>query len=273
MRVVAIGSDHAEVSLREEIVPSPNMNAPAKITICPTREEVSVAVARYVMRVAAQATERRHAFTIALSGGSLMQILGPRLVERSLRPEVDWSAWHIFWADERCVPWTSPESNYGTADRLLFRHVNIPRDKIHALDDRMGAVKAAKAYELTLREVFRPEANFPRFDLVLLGIGEDGHTASLFPDSPTVQETHRWVAPVLDAPKPPPERVTLTLPVINNARHVVFVAAGRGKMSIVSKVFGPDLGKPPLPAQLVRPLDGDLQWFVDDAAAWGLRAY
>jgi 6-phosphogluconolactonase len=120
----------------------------------------------------------------------------------------------------------------------------------------------------------KPEAgSLPRLDLVLLGIGEDGHTASLFPDSSLLHETHRWVAPVLDAPTPPPERVTLTLPVINNARHVVFVPAGTGKKSIISKVFGPELGRPALPAQLVRPIDGDLQWFLDDAAADGLRTH
>ncbi len=262
------------VSLKEEIVCYSTMNESAKITICPTREELSVAVGGHVVRVAAQAIKKRRAFTVALSGGSLLEILGPRLMESALRAEVDWYAWDIFWADERCVTRTSPESNHGTADRLLFRHINIPREKIHALDDRLGAVEAAEAYELTLRDVFRPAADrLPRFDLILLGVGEDGHTASLFPDSPILNETRRWVAPVLEAPKPPPERVTLTLPVINSARHVVFVAAGTEKTAIVSKVLGADSGKPALPAQRVRPFEGDLQWFVDDAAADYLRTH
>ncbi|MBN2034488.1 MAG: 6-phosphogluconolactonase [Deltaproteobacteria bacterium] len=244
------------------------MNVPAKINICRTREELSVAAAGHVLRVAAQATERRRAFTVALSGGSLMEILGPRLVESSLRDEVEWSAWHIFWADERCVPQASPESNYGTADRLLFRHINIPRDQIHALDDQLGAVEAASAYESILREVLRPEpGKLPRLDLVLLGIGEDGHTASLFPDASLLNERQRWVVPVLYAPKPPHMRVTLTLPVINNARHIIFVAAGPGKRAIFSEVFKTGLHRPKLPAELVIPVDGDLQWFVDEAAA------
>jgi len=250
------------------------MNVPAKINIFPTREELSVAATRHVMRVAAQAAEKRRAFTVALSGGSLMEILGPRLAETSLRVDVDWSAWHIFWADERCVPRISPESNFGNADRLLFRHIKIPHDQIHAFDDQLGAVQAAGAYEVILRKIFRTEADrLPRLDLVLLGVGEDGHTASLFPGSPLLNETNRWVAPVFDAPKPPSERVTLTLPVINNARHIAFVAAGTGKRSIVSSIFRSDRGNPALPAQMVRPFDGDLHWFVDEAAAGSLRGH
>lgn len=250
----------------------PAVNGSPKITICPTREDLSLAAARHVARLAAQATEKRHSFTVALSGGSLMEILGPRLAADPLRAQVDWSVWHVFWADERLAPPASPESNQEAANRLLFRYVSIPHDRIHTLDDTLGAVEAAEAYESALRKVFRPEpGRLPRFDLILLGIGEDGHTASLFPGSPLLRETRRWAAPVFDAPKPPPVRVTLTLPVINSARHVVFVAAGPGKRSILAQVLGPGLRRPRLPAERVSPIDGDLQWFVDEAAAGTLR--
>ena len=243
-----------------------------KINIYPAQEDLSVAIAGHVALLAAQAAEERRRFTVALSGGSSIEMVGPKLVAGPLLSEVDWAAWHVFWADERCVPWNSPESNYGVADRLLFRFTGIPRDQIHALDDTLGAVQAAEAYESVLRKVLRPAAGrLPRFDLILLGIGEDGHIASLFPGSPLLRETRRWVAPVFDAPKPPPVRVTLTLPVINNARHVVFVAAGSGKKSIMSEVFRPGSYRPRLPAELASPSAGDLQWFVDEAAAGNLR--
>jgi 6-phosphogluconolactonase len=107
----------------------------------------------------------------------------------------------------------------------------------------------------------------PRFDLILLGIGDDGHTASLFPRHPLLGETGAWVVPVLDAPKPPPIRITMTLPLINKSRNVVFVAAGPGKAAIVAKLLNPQMRTEKLPAQLVYPSDGELQWFIDRAAA------
>jgi 6-phosphogluconolactonase len=249
-----------------------SVNLTTKINIHSTIDELSAAAAGHVALLAARATEKRDRFTVALSGGSLIEILSERLIASPFRAEVNWPAWHVFWADERCVPWSSSESNYGVADRLLFRHISIPRNQIHALDDALDGSEAAETYESTLRQVFRPRAGeLPRFDLILLGIGEDGHTASLFPHHPLLKETQRWVAPMSDAPKPPPVRVTLTLPVINNARHVVFVAAGSRKRSILSEVLEPGSHRPRLPAGMVNPSDGDLQWFVDAAAASSLR--
>jgi 6-phosphogluconolactonase len=241
--------------------------------IRPTVEDLSVAAADHVVRLAEKATAERGRFCIALSGGSVMKMICPWLVAEPLRTDAGWSAWHVFWVDERCVPLRSPESNYGVANRLLFRHVDIPRDQIYALDDTLGPIEAAEAYEAVLQKVFRPVAGRPpRFDLVLLGIGEDGHTASLFPGSSLLHETKRWVAPVFGAPKPPPVRVTLTLPVINNARHVLFVATGGGKKPILSEVFKPSLRRSRLPAELVVPSDGDIHWFMDEAAAGALKS-
>jgi 6-phosphogluconolactonase len=244
------------------------MNLRTTITILPTRNELSAAVAAHVALLAAHATAERGRFTVALSGGSLMDIISPELVASPLCDDVNWSAWHVFWADERCVPLTSPESNFGVANRQLFRKVPIPRDQLHNIDDTLGPAEAADAYEAMLANVFHPGAGrLPRFDLILLGIGKDGHTASLFPQHPLLNERQRWVAPVFDAPKPPPKRITLTLPVINNARHVVFVATGTDKAPIVSEVLGSCIHRPRLPAQLISPSNGELQWFLDQAAS------
>jgi 6-phosphogluconolactonase len=112
-----------------------------------------------------------------------------------------------------------------------------------------------------------PAGELPRFDLILLGLGEDGHTASLFPSHPLLRETVRWAAPVFDSPKPPPERITLTLPVLNNARDIVFIAAGAGKADALARVLGSDATHDALPARLVQPYAGRATWFVDEAAA------
>ena len=197
-----------------------------------------------------------------------MDIIGPPLSANPLRDTVNWSSWHVFWADERWVPWHSPESNHGLAQRQFFNRVRIPEEQVHATDDSRSPIETAQAYEYTLATVFQPEAGqMPRFDLVLLGIGEDGHTASLFPSHPAIDESRRWVVPVFGSPKPPPIRISMTLAVINNARQVIFVAAGPGKAKIVSKVLNYRRQQPDLPARRVNPSNGELQWFIDRAAA------
>ena len=233
-----------------------------------TREETGAAAAVQVAHLAAAAVAARGCFTIALSGGSLMEMIAPGLRERSRTGGIDWPAWHVFWADERCVPLTSPNSNYALAKEHLFRHVPLPEDQVYALESELGPEVAARAYEEYLQSFFTPPpGQIPRFDLVLLGMGEDGHTASLFPNHPLLEETRRWVAPIIDSPKPPPERVTLTLPVINNARHIIFVTAGAGKAQTLHEVLGAGARGKGLPARRVSPTDGTLQWYIDAAAA------
>jgi len=233
-----------------------------------TLDQLANAAAEYVSQLSAQAIAARGRFTVALSGGSLPKLLCPPLVAESLRNQVGWSSWHIFWADERCVPLTSPDSNYHSAREYLFDHVDIPPTQIYALVDSLDPAAAATVYQEKLAQVFQPTPNqLPRFDLILLGVGEDGHTASLFPDHPLLDETERWVAPIFDSPKPPPKRITLTLPVINNARQVAFLTAGIGKAKALSQIMKITAR---LPAGMVQPKNGDLHWFVDEAAAAGL---
>lgn len=237
------------------------------VNIYANRHELSTALGVDVFRLAAKVSAEKRCFRVALSGGSLMDIIGPPLASHPLRDKIDWLSWHVFWVDERWVPWSSSDSNYGRAKSRFLRHVSIPDDQVHASDNTFNPAETASAYESTLATVFQPAAGrMPRFDLVLLGIGEDGHTASLFPNHPSLQETRRWVVPVVDAPKPPPVRISMTLPVINNARNVVVVASGRGKANILSKTLGPESTHSDLPIRHVHPSNGELRWFVDQAA-------
>jgi 6-phosphogluconolactonase len=251
------------------------------LNIFPDTQQLGEATAAYVAELAAETIPARERFTVALSGGSLPKLLGPALV----RQATDWSAWHVFWADERCVPLTHPDSNYILAQQYLFDHVPIPPGQIHAPDTSLDPAQTAAAYQYTLAQFFtiQPPAPlpddpllfqpanpliFPQFDLILLGMGEDGHTASLFPGHPLLKETERWVAPIFDSPKPPPQRITLTLPVLNNARRVAFITAGASKADILPQVL--EAGSA-LPAHLVQPASGKLDWFMDEAAAAQLK--
>jgi len=230
-------------------------------------DDLSTAVGDFVVNAAARALAERDRFFVALSGGTVMTVLGSMLAVEPRRSLIDWWGWHVFWVDERAVPPESPDSNYGVARRLLLERVSLPGGQIHAVNFAGGTAEAARAYEELLARKFGISyGRWPRFDLVLLGVGEDGHTASLFPGHGAVNETRRSVVPVFDAPKDPPERVTLTLPVINNARHIVFVVAGRNKRTIVSHVFGPP-SRILLPAERVAPVSGEIRWFMDHDAA------
>jgi 6-phosphogluconolactonase len=233
-------------------------------------DDLSTAVGDFVVNAAARAVAARRSFFVALSGGTVMTVLGSMLAIEPRRSLIDWRGWHVFWADERAVPPESPDSNYGIARRLLLERVPLPREQIHAVNFAEGTVEAARSYEeIMAREFDTPSGRWPRFDLILLGVGDDSHTASLFPGHGAVNETRRTVVPVFDAPKDPPERVTLTLPVINNARHILFVVAGRNKRTIVSRLFGPP-SRILLPAARVAPVSGEIRWFMDDDAAGSL---
>ena len=239
-----------------------------RIHIFPEAKDISPALAARIARMDEEAVRSRGRFAVALSGGSLLDILSPSLIANPIRSQVNWGSWEIFWADERCVPLFSPDSNFAAANRLLFKHVGIPWSQIHEIDDSLKPKEAARIYQATIKDVLRPHAGrLPRFDLILLGMGQDGHTASLFPGHEAVQEIQKWVVPVLDAPKPPAERITLTLPVINQAREVIFVATGAGKASALRRVFDSQNHGQSLPAALVNPFHGHLTWYVDKAAA------
>jgi len=184
--------------------------------------------------------------------------------------QVGWEHVHFFWGDERCVPPGHAESNYRMADEALLSHIPIPTGNIHRVHGELSAKEAAQDYEDELRLFFGSET--PHFNLILLGLGRDGHTASLFPGTPTVREKAHWVAAVSHNIPPPPlvDRVTLTLPVLNAATQMLFLASGAEKAERLAQVlhgsFQPDL----LPAQAVKPANGTVRWLVDQAAAANL---
>lgn len=223
-----------------------------------------MALAAQVERLAAEAVTARGRFRMAIPGGSVVAFLAQGLKDAG----VDASCWDVCWVDERCVPATDPESNFGCASREWLSQLDLPQSGIHAADGTLGPKAAAAAYEADLATLFSEDNDeFPRFDLVLLGMGEDGHVASLFPGNPALAETQRRVAPVWAAPKPPPERITLTLPVINHARHLRVVVSGEGKAAVLARVLAAGISGPALPAQRLRSSGGGLRWMVDRAAA------
>ncbi len=240
------------------------MPSSQKLRVFPSKTTLSEQVIQFIAQISAKAINQQGKFTIALSGGSMPKLLTGLASE----PSIDWSAWHVFWADERMVPLDHPDSNFRSAQEHFLGTVTIPPHQIYPLDASLNTTEAAKAYQAKLAQVFQPTAGqMPRFDLILLGMGEDGHTASLFPNHPLLNETELWVAPIFDSPKPPPERITLTLPLINKAHQVAFITTGSGKAEALEQVFQTGEVDQVLPVGHIQPTDGELIWFVDTAAA------
>ncbi len=238
------------------------------IHIHPTPALAGEAAARHVARLSAQAIAERGRFSVALSGGSLPKLIGPALTTEPLVLQIAWENWYVFWADERCVPHIHPDSNVRLAQEMLLEHVPVPSHQIFAVEADLSPADAASNYQTTLARVFQPSPeDLPHFDLILLGMGPDGHTASLFPGHALLTETRRWVVPIFDSPKPPPQRITFTLPLLNHARQVVFIATGDSKAAILPQVTS---ASSTLPAGMIHPVDGTVAWFVDEAAAGNL---
>ena len=222
-------------------------------------------------RVAAADADRP--FAVALSGGSTPLRLFSELrrrIEGGEREAPLWRRVHLFWGDERAVPPDDPRSNFGAARARGVTGPPLPEGNVHRVrGDDGDAETAAAAYEAELRAFFEPPPSPPRFDLVLLGLGSDGHTASLFPGDPALEETGRWVAPVQRAPDGVP-RVTLTLPVLDAAAAVLFLVAGESKAGILRRVLDEHPGGE-LPAARIRCPGGELLWLADRAAAGQLE--
>lgn len=212
---------------------------------------------------------------IALSGGSTPHALYQSLASPEWRQRFEWDRVAFFFGDERCVPPDHPESNYGMAQAALFQPLDVQPERIHRIKGELGdPAKAAREYEQTLRnETGCPSPAVPRLDVILLGLGDDGHTASLFPGTSAICERTRLVV-VGQAPKGIVSRVTFTLGVINQASVVLFLVAGAEKAPIVRAVLEPHSDtERNLPAALVRPETGRLIWLIDQSAAAGLSRW
>ena len=234
----------------------------AALEIFADAEELATAAARRVTELVGARLEDCGRCSLVLAGGSTPIRLYRRLAEEPRRGRIDWSKVSIFWGDERAVPPDHPDSNYRQADGALLSRVPVRPEAVHRIAGERGAERAAADYELRLRRLFRPG---PRFDLVLLGIGGDGHTASLFPATPDLSPGDRLVI-ATTAPVAPRERVSLTLRALNAAREVLFLARGSGKAAILRQVHAAGAGRE-LPAARVSPSGGTVRWMVDEAAA------
>jgi len=231
-------------------------------------EALARKAAGYIVRIAGEAIAARGQFSIGLPGGSTPRALFKRLASPAWASRIDWARAHVFWGDERCVPPDHAESNYRLAREMLLDRVPLPPEHSHRIAGELAPAEAARRYEAELRAFFsgdEREMPQPRFDLLLLGMGEDGHTASLFPGTTALRETERWAVenyvPRLDS-----WRVTLTVPAINAAAHVLFLVSGAAKAETLRAVLHGPRQPEIYPAQLVRPQAGRLLWLVDRAA-------
>jgi len=240
----------------------------ANIQVFDSTDEIARAAEEYVLAAARDSIAARGVFNLDLAGGSTPRKLYERLAERT---DIDWSKWHLFMGDERFVPLDDERSNMGLVQTALLDKITIPKENVHFVPVGEPTVQAAaQAYEQEIRDHFKTEAgDVPAFDLVLLGMGPDAHTASLFPGKAAVSETQKLVVASEAGLQPFVERVTFTLPLIDAAKRVLFLAAGADKAEAFRTVRQ-DLDKPPkqaaTPAGKVRPSSGELQWFVDRAA-------
>jgi 6-phosphogluconolactonase len=237
------------------------------VYVCADAAELARFAARQFVDWAWQSIAKDGVFNVALSGGSTPRELCRTLATPEFRAQVDWPRVQLFWGDERAVPPDNPESNYGMARRELLLRVPIPQANVHRMEAEDANIgRAAHNYEATLRK-FLPldDRGFPRFHVILLGLGIDGHTASLFPGSKLLRETSRWVSTPIQ-PKTGARRMTLTLPVLEGGRRIAFLVSGAEKASILRAVLC-DRSDPPLPAQMVQPREGERIFLVDEPAA------
>jgi 6-phosphogluconolactonase len=246
------------------------------VEVHPTAEALMRAAAETFVRASTSAVRAGGRFVVALSGGTTPRGLYQLLAQGPYLGQVDWERVELFWSDERCVPPDHPASNFRMARESLLDRLTLPAKNVHRIHGEDDPAEAAASYERVVRTALSTPAGPPRrtpgsrFDLILLGLGEDGHTASLLPDSAAVREQTRWVVADRVAASSM-ARITLTLPVINAAAEVVFLVSGGEKAAMLQRVTDQPSRHDLLPAQLVAPRDGRVRWLVDRAAASGFR--
>ena len=244
-----------------------DMQHPPEIIVIDDPAELADIAARAIVDAALEAVKARGRFMISLAGGGTPRTTYERLAQSPLREKMPWAQTWIFFGDERGVGPEHPDSNFRMANAALISKVPVPATQVFRIRGEDGDPEAAASnYARTVTEVFGlRRGELPRFDLILLGLGVDGHTASLFPGSPALKEVFRQVAAVHASAASIPQRFTLTFPVINAAAAVMFLAAGAEKAKVVKAVLGEPGSS--LPAAMARPTDGRLVWLLDRGAA------
>jgi 6-phosphogluconolactonase len=230
---------------------------------------LALKAAELFAETADRAMARAGRFTAALSGGSTPKLLYSLLAAEPYRSRVPWRQTHVFWGDERCVPPDYPDSNFGMAKATFLDRVTVPPEQVHRMQaEREDLDVAAREYEADIARTFGvpPTGEPPTLDLILLGMGADGHTASLFPHTEALHETRRWVVRNY-VPKVAANRLTMTAPIINRGAMILFLVAGTDKAHVFREVLEGPADPERLPSQLIRPVAGHLTWLADQAAA------
>jgi len=228
-------------------------------------DETAIALADWMVALIKKTLEAKDRFTIALSGGDTPKKLYQTLASDAYREKINWSRLHIFWGDERFVPFTDDSNNAKLAFDNLLNKINIPSEQIHTIWTDVTPGESAKQYENVLHQYFDEKQT--TFDLVLLGMGDDGHTLSLFPGNEVLKDTTLWVSAV--ASKEKGERITLMPSVVNKSSAIAFLITGESKAKILQQVLESQENN--YPAQLIQPSNGELYWFADEAAAANLE--
>lgn len=239
-----------------------------KLHVSKDKDELSKYTAEWMTRYISDVLKKQKRFTIALSGGSTPEKLYRLLATKEYKDKIDWAKIHFFWGDERFVPFTDKRNNAAMAFETLLNHVPVPKENIHIMRTDISPEESAAGYEKILHTYFARKKH--SFDLVLLGLGDNAHTLSLFPGYDIIHEKKKWVHSFyLEEQKM--HRISLTVPVVNNASRIVFLISGKDKAASLYNVLfaqhDPDL----YPAQIIQPFSGELYWFTDEAAAADVR--
>jgi len=235
-----------------------------ELTITKDLEELSIEVAGWVCHCIERTLETQDRFSLVLSGGNTPKNLFRLLATEKFSHRIDWNKIHFFWGDERWVPATDDRNNSKMAMESLLNYVPVVKEQVHIIRTDIDPAKSAVAYEKTLRQYFGDEDH--KFDLVLLGLGSDAHTLSLFPGYPVVMEKSKWVS-TFYLKDQDVHRITLTSVIVNDARNIAFLVSGADKADALSVVLNGPFDPYRYPAQTIQPTQGELFWFVDEAAA------
>ena len=244
------------------------MGQQTKIRVADNAGDVATLAAAEFVKTIQAALKKKSTATVAISGASTPRRMHRLLTRPEYRKAIDWNQVHLFWVDERLVPYYDADSNFGNACEDLIDPLELDPGQVHPIPVTGRPARLAEDYEQAMREHFGQSGEFPNFDLICMGVGKDGHTASLFPDDPALMETKRWALAVTGRASEI-DRITLSLPVINAARRILFIVTGAGKSAVMHKI----MKKPGanLPAQLVYPQKGQMLWILDKFAAEHLQ--